>query len=78
MRARARLFLLLRLWPALGNMTRRKPWGLGACYGENSNPVQPRVPRGGAQLCVAEQYLDDPHVDIGCQQVGREAVAQRV
>jgi hypothetical protein len=23
------------MWPALGNMTRRKPWGLGETYGES-------------------------------------------
>jgi len=45
MRAWAQLFLLGRRWPALGNMTRRKPWGLGEPYGESGKPVLPKVLR---------------------------------
>lgn len=43
MRAWAQVLVLVREWPALGNMTRRKPRGLGARYGESSKPVQPKV-----------------------------------
>ena len=37
MRAKARPFDLDLVWPALGNMTRRKPWDLGETYGESMN-----------------------------------------
>lgn len=35
----------MRRWPALGNMTRRKPWGLGARFGESASQIQPRIVR---------------------------------
>jgi hypothetical protein len=34
----------------LGNMTRRKPWGLGEPYGESANPVLGIVFRDGKAL----------------------------
>ncbi len=37
-----------------------------------------RVERGGLQLLVAQQHLDDADVDLLLQQVGGKAVAQRV
>ena len=36
------------------------------------------VAGGGVELGMPEQHLDDAHVDILLEQVGREAVAQRV
>lgn len=36
MRACAQVFVLAQRWPALGNMTRRKPWGLVEPYGEST------------------------------------------
>ena len=43
MRAWAHVLVLVRRRPALGNMTRRKPWGLGLPYGESTKQVLPRV-----------------------------------
>ena len=47
MRAWAQFFILGRRWPALGNVTRRKPWGLEVLYGESATPAVPRVLRDG-------------------------------
>ena len=38
----------------------------------------PRVDRGGVELGVPEQHLDHADVDVLLEQVGGEAVAQRV
>ena len=37
-----------------------------------------RIERGGLELLVAEQDLDHADIDLLFEQVGREAVAQRV
>ena len=42
MRAWAQVLVLVRGWPALGNMTRRKLRGLGSRYGGSANLVQQR------------------------------------
>ena len=36
------------------------------------------VARGRAQLGMAEQHLDHPHINVGLQQMCREAVPQRM
>ena len=36
-------FVSVRRWPTLGNMTRRKPWGLDLPYGESVKRALPRL-----------------------------------
>ena len=48
MRAIARLFGLGCVWPALGNLTRRKLRGLVEPYGESVKQVLPQLPQDAA------------------------------
>src|SRR5687767_14305143 len=49
-----------------------------AHYRADRGAGDPSVERGGVELGVAQQDLDHPNVDVLLQQVGREAVPERV
>lgn len=52
--------------------------GMNGVHAKPPHGVVSRIDRGGGQVGVAEQDLDDANVDAALELMGREAIAQRM
>ncbi len=69
----------LQGWPRHGRSGRRRP-EMGERALDRAEGLQrhPGVERGGVELLVAEQHLDDADVGLALEQMGGEGVPQRM